>query len=185
MSHNLESSVMECIGRREEVDKNGKEYIRLFFTNWSFQTRTNPATGEIVFVKEHSHVGNTNQYPESYTSSKRPDPYYRTQVGEMVTGMVVQRKVQPYTTAKGFTVDYYNAVVFGDSTMSDWESRVRREFEKNGVSLLPDHTHKSFEITEDKTEDKTENKIKPEDREKIVEQLKSQETDIKEEDINF
>lgn len=168
---------MECIGRKEQTDKNGRNYVRLFFINWAFQLRTDPTSGEVVFVKEHSHVGHSNQYPETYTSSGRPDPYYRMQVGDMVTGAVIQRKVKPYKTAKGFEIDYYNAVVFGDSTKSDWEARIRREFEKNGYSLMPDYTHEKFDIAEEKAGVK---QVKAADRAAIVANLKNDE-----EKLNF
>jgi hypothetical protein len=180
----MEKSIIECIGRQEGVDRNGKPYVRLFFRNWKFDQFFHPVTGESVYVQNHSVVGHINQYPESYTSSKRPDPHYKCQVGDFLTGEVVQRIVEPYTTEKGFTINYYNAVVFGDSTRSDWEDRIRQAFRKEGRTLLPDSTHTTFAVTaptpKEVAKENDEVPVNAADRKKVVEMLKG-----KEEKINF
>jgi hypothetical protein len=177
-------SIIECIGRQELTDKNGKTYSRLFFKNWNFFEFVHPMTGEKIFVREHSPIGHVNQYEESYTSSKRPDPYYNLKVGEYVTGEVVQRTVQPYTTEKGFTINYYNAVVFGDSEMSGWENRIRETFERNGMTLLPNTEHIAFEVVAKEQDKETVTVISPEDRKKIALQI-SQEEHLIKESLNF
>lgn len=182
----MEKSVIECIGRKEEIDKNGRLYVRLFFKNWKFDRITNPVTGEIVHVQHHSVVGHVNQYPESYTSSGRPDPYYMLQIGAYITGEVVQRKVEPYKTQKGFTIDYYNAVVFGDSTMSDWEDRIRRAFSKNGMKLLPNYVHKTFDVAFDEPPPKQKDLSSPDVRARIVAESKQKNIlSGEDENINF
>jgi hypothetical protein len=146
----MKQSIIECIGRSENVDKNGKPYVRLYFKNWSFIDFFNPATGEVVYIREHSVIGNINQYPESYTSSKRPDPYYMSKVGDLITGAVIQKKVEPFVTEKGYPVNYYNAVVFGNSTEPDWEDRIKTAFRKEGRVLLPEVVVPKFDIAEEK-----------------------------------
>lgn len=187
----MEQSIIECIGRQESTDKNGKPYIRLFFRNWKFQEFFNPMNGEKVYIQEHSVVGSINQYIESYTSSKRPDPHYMCKVGDFITGAVVQRPVEPYKTEKGFTINYYNAVVFGDSTLSSWEDKIRTAFSKNGVKLLPSTEHKTFDVTQpEETPVDTEETTKYssiEARKAAVLAARDQNliADIRNEDINF
>lgn len=189
-------SIIECIGRQEQIDKNGKAYVRLFFRNWKFMEFTHPMTGEVVFIQEHSAVGHINQYPESYTSSKRPDAHFMCKVGDYITGEVVQRTVQPYTTEKGFTINYYNAVVFGDSSLSSWEDKIRKAFSQNGMVLLPNTEHKSFEVVREELPEEPEpetvgvvrTNLTPEQRRQAVAMAASMQnnvSDISKEDINF
>ncbi len=139
-------SIIECISCIKGTDKNGKEYTRLFFRNYEFLEITNPETGEIRYARVSSPVGHINQYREGYTSSHRPDIHFDCKEGDLVTGRVVQREVEPYTTEKGYTINYYNCVVFGDNTKSDWESKVRTAFQKEGKRLLPDAVHPRIEV---------------------------------------
>lgn len=175
----MEKSIIQCVGRVEATDKNGNTYYRVFFQNWEFSEHFDPTTGEKVYIREHSVIGHINQYEVSYTSSKRPDPYWNIGVGDLITGQVVQRKVEPYKTEKGFVIDYYNAVVFGDSSQSDWEDKIRRAFDKAGFKLLPNTVHTSFVVVgnqheEEESKEEPPNKILDTDeKNKLLEKMLS------------
>jgi len=132
--------IIRCIKRVDSglFDKNGTPYIRLEFKNYNHEQMIDPVTGEIIQVEiPGEKTGILIQYKESYTSTGRADTLVDCQEGSYIAGEVVSRKVLPYTTEKGKTLDYYTLVVTGDSRNPDWEHKIEQAFQRANKVLIP------------------------------------------------
>ena len=113
-------------------DKNGKEYKVIEFSTPDFIML------EGMKVRVEPKKTSITRYAETYLDNK-PHFGYDSKVGNAFLGDIVTREVPTYVilSKEGGEreVNSYSTVVFGDSTSSDFELKVKREFKNAGHEI--------------------------------------------------
>lgn len=128
----------------KRIDKNGKPYTYVQVSSPSMILAENEL-GEKVKMRVEPKISAFTAYRESYLldANGNPTPQYGHdfQVGELVPGDIVTRKVEKYFIEnengkdefegkKGRWVDIASVIVFGDSDSPEWELKVQQAFKR-------------------------------------------------------
>jgi hypothetical protein len=119
----------------ERIDKNEKVYKVLTFVtppekhHYDIEERKTKLFQQPQKVRQHC------VWQESYNGGGEEDFGYSLNIGDNVMGSIVSMPVEPYDivnkeTGEVVTVANYTAVVLGDSSKSNWNYLIHKEFEK-------------------------------------------------------
>lgn len=139
-------------------DKNGKSYKTCTFAKMQAAMMDVPGVGKVA-VNQPARETSVNLYAESYLDGKEQFGYSipaGTEKQSFLFGDIVTRTVKPYTLnvadrqtgeITSREVSTFTAVVFGDSSAGDWETRVRAAFRSRGHELIDGASVNTAEAT--------------------------------------
>ena len=143
----MSSIIKKTAESKIKSDKNGREYKTCTFAKMQMTEMNVPGVG-LVAVHQPARETSVNLYAQSYLDNKEQFGYAipaGTDKQSYLFGDIVTRTVKPYELniadpATGVIttreVSTFTAVVFGNSSAGDWESRVRAAFRSRGHELI-------------------------------------------------
>lgn len=158
------------------TDKNDREYKLVTLSNPSVMEVVDPESGEVFKARVQALKASMPAYKNSYLDDT-PDFLWESEVGDIVLGEVVTRKVPSYTiedeNQESREVSLYTCAVLGSSEdEKTWETAIEKAFKNNGHTLTGEESPATEQATVSMTANAPEeDESVPEESEKEKSQL--------------